>query len=278
MFSGSPSRSLLPASLLTCALLAAAGCTSSTSMTAATQPAGLLSATKVIQLAAARARQATSFTTTMTMNSTGAMPMTMSGTMSEQIRPSLVLEVNFLYGMSEIITTKAVYLRMGVPSSLTGGKLWAETPVSALGSSSLGVIFSGYEQQAQEGNPLLVTQELTDATDLHKVGSARIGGVPVTEYTGRVSVALALAKLRVPASTPATGQTLASALITSAIFQIWLDGQQQVRKIVATESSRLESTTVTTMVTGINQPVTIQLPPAAEVYKMPAIVPKSAGV
>ena len=104
------------------------------------------------------------------------------------------------------------------------------------------------------------------------------GGVPVTEYTGSFSVASALAKLPISAGTRATGQALASARITSASFQVWLDGQQQVRKIAVTEPGGLESTTITTTVTGINQPVTVQLPPAAEVYPLPASAPKSAGV
>jgi hypothetical protein len=58
--------------------------------------------------------------------------------------------------------------------------------------------------------------------------------------------------------------------MTSASFEIWLDDQHQVRKLVITEHGTTESVVLSELVTSINQPVSVQVPPASQVATMPA--------
>jgi hypothetical protein len=90
----------------------------------------------------------------------------------------------------------------------------------------------------------------------------------VTEYSGSYSMQAALNQLH-GVSTAQLGQQLASDGITTASFKVWLDDQQQVRKLIVTEHGSKLSVTLTMVVTSINQPVIVQLPQASEVSVIP---------
>jgi hypothetical protein len=53
-------------------------------------------------------------------------------------------------------------------------------------------------------------------------------------------------------------------------FKIWLDGQQQVRKVTTSDQGTKEQVTSTIQVTSINQPVSATPPPASQTATVPA--------
>lgn len=270
---------LLAAAGLTAVLVA--GCSGTTPQThPASRAAAAPSPGQAIELAAAHARLANSVTANLTMQGSGSAPMTMSGSLSEVLRPNLAAELDFPSmsvsgqslpgGMSEIITGNAAYLKLSVLSQLTGGKSWLKVSFSEL-DKALGVNFEQLIQQAQNNSPLTQMQLLAGATGVRVVGTGTIGGVPVTEYSGSYTMSAALKRL--PASLRSqVEQQATKAGIRSVSFNAWLDSQQQVRKLVLVEHGTMEDMTVTMLVTSINQPVSIQLPPAADV----ATIPQSA--
>lgn len=280
MFSRSVSKVLLLAA--TAGL--AAGCSgvagSSGPQSAGRSSAGTRAATpqQAVQLAAAYARQATSVTANVTVQGTGTTAMSLSGTVEEQTRPDLMAEASFPGtslggqsipgGLTEIVTTKAAYLRFSALRGLTGGKAWLELPYSELSTALGGFDIGQIIQQAQDNSPLVQTQMLAGATNVRKVGTSTVNGVPVTEYTGSYSVSAAVAQL--PASTRAViEQDQAKAGIKSVTFDVWLDGQQQARKLIVTEHGGVENLTISMVVTSFNQPVNIQVPPAAQTASVP---------
>lgn len=287
MFSGSVSLSrpaLLAAAAGLTAVLAA-GCSgspqASTGGSAATHAASgsgaAPSAGQAIELAAAHAALANSVTANFSIQGSGTAAMTMSGSLSEVVKP-LQAELDFPTvdvsgqslpgGMSEIITTQAAYLKMSVLSQLTGGKPWLKVPFSEL-SKALGVNIEQLIQQAQNSNPLTQTQLLAGATGVHVVGTGTIDGVRVTEYSGSYAMSAALKRLPASLRSQVEQQTV-KAGITSVSFNAWLDDQQQIRKLILVEHGSQESLTITMLVTSINQPVSIQFPPSAEVTTIPA--------
>lgn len=240
---------------------------------------GSSSPQQAVLLAARHADSANSVTATFSMrlNVSGSGDMTMSGSMAEQIRPSLIVQASLPAiqigsqsvpgGMTEIVTGQAFYLKSSLLSTVAGGKPWIEMRFSDLGSS--GNALSQLLQQAQNSNPLSQTQMLAGATGVRELGTSVIDGVPVTEYTGHYTMAAAIAKL--PASDrQSIKQQIAKAGLTGADFTIWLDGQDQVRKLIVTETGSSVSMTMTMLVTSINQPVTVQLPPASQVKVLSA--------
>lgn len=271
-------RSVVLAAAACLTAVLAAGCSGTPQ--AARAPRAAPSAGQAIELAAAHAALANSVTATITMQGSGATAVRMSGSLSEALRPRFAADLNFPSvsaagqslpgGMSEIVTGTAAYVKLSVLSALTGGKSWLEVPFSEL-DKAVGVNFEQLIQQAQNNSPLVQMQLLAGATGVRVVGTGTINGVHVTEYSGSYTMAAAVQRL--PANLRSqVGQQAAKAGITSVSFNAWLDNQQQVRKLVAVEHGTLERMTVTMLVTSINQPVSIQLPSAADV----ATIPQSA--
>jgi hypothetical protein len=264
-----------------CSASAATGANSgSTGTTTAT-----LTAAEAVNLAAAHAQKATSFTGTISMQSTGANlgGMTIAGTMSETTSPSLLVAADFPTvsasgmsisgGMSEILTGSTLYMKLSPLSSLTG-KPWAEVQLSDLKVG--GVSFGQLMQQVQGDSPLTQTQLLANASHVRKVGTGTMDGFPVTQYSGSYSMQAALAQVH-GVSTAQLRQQLASYGLTTADFQVWLDAQQQVRKLIVTELGSKGSITLTMAVTSINQPVSVQLPSASQVAVIPASALKAGS-
>jgi hypothetical protein len=239
---------------------------------------------QAIQLAASTARDVNSFTATMSIQgSTGSAgeAFDLAGTVSEQLHPSVLAEANFSTfsaagesipgGMSEIITTSTLYMKLAIlTQELHTTKPWIAIPFSALSKAS-GVNISSLFSQLETSSPLDQSQLFTGAENVKTAGTGVVDGVPVTKYTGTVSMSKALAKL--PASLRTTfGQDIEKAGISSVRFTEWVDAQHHVRKTTVTESGAAITETITTTVTSINQPVDIPVPSPSQTNALPASV------
>jgi hypothetical protein len=275
------SRTCCAALAVAAATLAAAGCATSTpsggSRGGSGPGASSLTAAKAVQLAAQHAQRVTSFAATMAVQTTGTEAVTMSGRMEQQTQPSPVIVINFSSfslqgqavpgGIQEIINSNAIYLKMADLTRMAG-KPWVKMPLSGITKAS-GVNVSQLFQQAESNNPLVETQMLASSTNVRKVGTATIDGVPTTEYTGTYPVSAGLARLPASARAKLAPQLQAMGLTTET-FRIWLDSQQQVRKVITSDQGTKEQVTSTIQVTSINQPVSVSLPPASQTATVPA--------
>ena len=263
---------------------ASAGGTAGKSTTTSTASASAQTPEQAIELAASTAREVNSFTANMSIQastSTAAGAFSLSGTVSEQLHPSVLAEANystftaagqsFPGGMSEIITSSSLYMKLGMLSQvLHTNKPWLQLSFSALSKAS-GVNISSLFNQLQTSSPLDQSQLFTGAENVRQVGTGVVEGVPVTEYTGSLSMSKALAKL--PASLRTSfGQAIENAGISSVRFTEWVDGQHHVRKTIVRETGSAITETITTTVTSINQPVNIQIPPASQTAQLPASI------
>jgi len=282
-FTGSvPRLAALAGTVAVLAACSSLGGTPSSGSSASTGATRLLSAATTIRLAAANAQRVTSVTATVAITVSqpgGAGTVRMAGTMAEQLSPSLLVEANFGTfeaggvsmpgGISEILTTKAAYLKMStLTQTLHTTKPWVEIPLSAIDKTT-GMNLSSLFSQAQSSNPLAQAQMLTASPDVHKVGTGIINGVPVTEYAGTYSMARALASLPA-ASRGAMSAQIESLGIKSAQFHVWIDDQHQVRKLTGTLTSSKVTETMSETITSVNQPVNITPPTAANTYVITA--------
>jgi hypothetical protein len=238
---------------------------------------------QAIELAASTARNVNSFTATMSIRASSGSSgsFNLAGTISEQLHPSVLAEADYSTfsaagqsipgGMSEIITTSSLYMKLAVlTQELHTTKPWVEIPFSALSKAS-GVNISSLIGQLQTSSPLDQSQLFAGAENVRQAGTGVVDGVPVTEYTGTVVMSKALAKL--PASLRTTfGQDIEKAGISSVRFTEWVDGQHHVRKTTVSETGSTINETMTTTVTSINQPVSIQVPPASQTSALPASI------
>ena len=280
---------LYSAGLAAIAAAALAGCAAGSSGTGATgagtYAAAASSPLDAVQLAAKTTGGANSFSGTMSVQAT-AKPgapssdnVSMTATMAEQLRPSLLTEVqigtlsaagqSLPGGLSEIVTPSSLYMKWSLlTQELHTTKPWLVIPVSALSKSS-GVNLSQLFSQATNSSPLNESQMLAGASGVRKVGTGTIDGVPVTEYTGTVSLDKGMQYLS-GSSKAAMQQQIAAAGLSTANFTVWVDGQQVMRKAVITENGTALTEVITVAISSINQPVNIQVPAADQTTQLPS--------
>ncbi|HEX4256129.1 MAG TPA: hypothetical protein VH089_13630 [Streptosporangiaceae bacterium] len=283
----------LGAIAITAGAIAVAGCSSSSSNNSASGQASSsasasassggassggasLTAAQAVREAAQHAQKATSYAADITVQTSGTASSTISGTLKQQTTPSPLAVADFTSvtvqgqqvpgGMEEIINSGGIYLKLAELSKQTG-KPWIKIPssdVSKLGGASLSQLL-----QNGSNDPLTQTQMLSSSTNVKKVGTATINGVATTEYTGTYPITAGLAKLPAAARSKIASQLQAMGLTTEH-FTVWLDNQQQVRKVVSSAKGTSEQVASTVTVTSVNQPVTATLPPASQTATVPS--------
>ena len=252
----------------------AAGCSASGSGGSSTSASGggqATSALQAIKLAAADSR--TINTMAMSLNEQFGTT-TITGTIQLRrdpllMRDNLAVTTNgTTIDMSAIIDTSAYYLRIPQLSGVTG-KPWVKITLGQL-SSKTGINLAQAFQQAQNMSPSSTTQIFTASQDIHKVGTATINGIPTTEYAGTVTAAGAISRL--PVASRKQLASLLSSLGTSPVsFQVWIDGNNVVRKAVENLTVAGQHAVVTSTVTAVNQPISITIPPASQTGTIPGL-------
>lgn len=278
-------RSLAAVTICAAAALAAAGCSTGGAGGSAS-PAGVGksaaggaggSAASALAIAASQASKVTSYASTLSITSTGSSTSSLNGTVEMQTKPTLIAHETFSGstaqmplpgGMEIILTNSTIYMKLSALSKMVG-KPWVKLDLSSMKNTS-GLDLASMFRQFQTNNPLADTQMFAASTNVHEVGQQVINGVPTTEYTGTYHISEGLTRLS-PSLRRMMQPALAQMGMTTSQFTIWVDGQHQVRKLVQTESGNGTSITTTMLVTSINQPLHIQLPPAGQVAGMPGL-------
>ena len=248
------------------------GTTGPAGTTGTTGTATKLTPLRAIRLAADESQRVNSIATTFSEQVGDPVIATVTATAQEQLRPALLADLNLhttasgrSESLHEIVSAKALYLQ--TPPGNPTVRPWTEFPFSELGHG-LGGSISSLLQSAQNSNPAQQTQLLTASKNAHVVGTEVVDGAETTHYRGTISAATALGRLK-----PAVRKGLAPMLklITGTIhFDVWIDAQHVMRRLVLVETVLGERVTVTVNVTAVNQPVQITLPPASQVGIMPA--------
>ena len=242
----------------------------------ASSAGGSLTAVQAIKDAAQHAQKATSYAADVTVKTSGTASSTISGTLKQRTSPTPLAVADFgsvtvqgqqvQGGMQEIINGNGIWLKLSQLSRQTG-KPWIKIPgsgLSRLGGASLGQLL-----QNGSNDPLVQTQMLSSSTDVKKVGPATINGVPTTEYTGTYPITAGLSKLPAASRSKIASQLRAMGLTTEH-FTVWLDDQQQVRKVISSAKGTSEQVSSTVTVTSVNQPVSVTLPPASQTATVPS--------
>jgi hypothetical protein len=223
--------------------------------------------------AASHAQKVTSASETLTVRDSGAQNATTAGTIQFQRKPTLQASETLnttAAGKSTqikvILTGTAIYLH---EAALAGqlGKPWLKLDLSALNGTDLASI--AQLAHSLQGNDFAnQTQLLAVAKNVHVAGTQTVDGVATTEYAGSVRAAQALKTL--PASFRKAMAPELQVLGNGTIsFHAWIDGQHHTRKITDVETVNGETINSTVLITAINQPVHITIPPASQTATPP---------
>jgi hypothetical protein len=277
---GVPARAVRPlAVILGCtAAVAVAGCKpgvvsgassgttpSATAATAAAGAAGAApSAASVIAALASNAPGINSLVATLQIHATGSLAAGLTGTLTEQMQPSPLVEVRTTVpsGLEAVLAGDMAYLKLGALAQ-AAGKPWIEAPISGL-ESSTGASIAPMIQQLQASDPLAQIQMFTAATNVRDDGTSTIDGAPATRYSGSYPLAAGLAKLG-PVQQSSLQSDIKSSGITTTQFTVWVDTKNQVRKISLVEYGKSTQIDVDLVIVSLNPPVQISIPPASEV-------------
>jgi hypothetical protein len=256
------------------ALALIAGCGGGTGHSAA--PASPLTPHQAITLAADQTQDVNEIGATVSLDITGAVSETATGSIQVQLKPTLLVDENLTVvtegqtvPMTVIVSAKAMYLKSPAFAALTGqtGKTWLKIPLSELsgpGGSSL----SGLLQNVQNGDPLTQTKMLAASKNIRAAGTQVIDGVRTTHYVGTINVADALAAL--PANLRKQVAPLMKLVSGDIRFNAWIDAQHQVRKVTEVETVMGQTANVSMDITSINKPVHLVLPRPRQTLVPPA--------
>jgi hypothetical protein len=237
---------------------------SATAATATAGTSGAASAAKAIAALASNTPAVNSLVATLQIHATGSLAADLSGTLTEQLQPSPLIEIHTTVpnGLEAILAGDMAYLKLGALTQIAG-KPWVEAPISGL-ETSTGANLAPMIQQLQASDPLAQTQMFTAATDLREGGTSTISGIPTTQYSGSYSLAAGLARLA-PAERSSLQADMASSGITTTQFTVWVDSKSQVRRISLVEYGKSTRIDIVLVIVSLNQPVQILIPPASEV-------------
>lgn len=231
-----------------------------------------LTAAQVVGTASRQSASLNSVSATLSERLSGGVTATITGSVTEQRSPfQVAMNIRENAGgtttpIGAIISSNDLYFRLGgstagLPRALVGK--WIKIPLSRLGpASGIAALLHGVENE----NPMSQLRLLAAAGHLRAEGSAVVGGVATTRYAGSFSPAAALKDL--PASLRAEMAPELKLIMGDVAFEIWIDGQHQIRRL--TEAEQLTTGTVTVACTfgGFNQPVHVLVPPASQVTSL----------
>jgi len=168
--------------------------------------------------------------------------------------------------LDEILTSRAIYLKMPGILPTHAGRPWAKISLASLPN---GMNLRKLFQQMQKRNPLTamgspsaLAKFLVGAKHLRVVGHQTVDGVATTEYAGTLNLRALIAAI--PAAA-AQRKLVGSAAPAGMPLRVWIDGQHQVRKVAMRMAFRKVSMSFTVNITSINRPVRIVPPPSSQV-------------
>jgi hypothetical protein len=230
-------------------------------------PAGPQTPGQAIEDASAAAAGMSSTTATFTTQVNGLT--TVFGTVREQVTPTRLATLHMTsvdgadrFAVTEVVTRSHVYVNM--PSlSASVGKPWLAVPVGKLGADP--VMLPLYQTGAL---PSAEAALIGTANKVRLAGTTTVGGVKVSRYVGTINPATALTgldtqlyQLLAPELTATTGPIS---------FTAWIDSRHNIRKVETSATINGQPTATTVVVTGVNQKLTMAVPPAGQVTALPA--------
>jgi len=231
-----------------------------------------LTAAQVVAKAAQREAGLQTYTATLSEQVSGSSSVAVSGTVKFQRSP-LEIATNITttvsgetIPISVIANASAMYMKLpssvGLPAAMASK--WLKLPLIGPGGTSP---LAGLEQEFQRENPLSQTAMFSAAEHLRKAGTQVVDGVGTTRYTGSVTAGQAVKSL------PAAERSKLAPYLRLAAGKmpvaIWVDGQGNIRKTSVTEHVGTDSVTTSMTFLTFNQPVSISIPPASQVYAVP---------
>ncbi len=202
----------------------------------------------------------------------GGATQTLAGTVSMQLQPSLAGSFRFSVGgqtLRERIVGTMVYLNLPSIAAHDGGRPWVAFDISAA-SAATGLDLNQLLQDARNADPTSTLRLLAAKRLFHETGTSTIAGQRVIGLTGSFT----------PGNLPSSGQISAKlqAQLKAKLTQLGATREdvttylaysgEPVRIVTTLVTAAHGSITSTVNVHGINIPVVVAAPPAAQTISL----------
>nr|WP_238431722.1 DUF1396 domain-containing protein [Streptomyces cavernae] len=176
---------------------------------------------------------------------------------------------------------KAMYIGGGVTAKEMGGKSWMKFDLSALGKGALKGAPSTRLGQADK-NPAQESTMLTGSDDVKKVGTETVDGVKTTRYTGTVTLDEWREKLKDEDKATREGREKTidqyeKMGVETLTMDMWVDGDDRTKRFRLKGQADKGPLDMTITFLGVNEPVSIQAPPAKDTMDLAEMMKELDG-
>lgn len=156
--------------------------------------------------------------------------------------------------IDEVMKGTTIYMKSPVfASTLPSGKTWVAVDLASA-ANKLGLNLSQYTQQ----DPTDILAALKKAGSVDKVGTENVGGADTTHYRATIDLAKA----------PNGQQLQKLTKLTSLPVDVWIDGNNLLRRMSMAYSAGAASTTMQMDFSNYGEQVNVQVPSASETVDM----------
>ena len=275
---GVPARAVRPlgfAALAAAAAITVAGC--KPGVYASNSPSGSQSGTSssssALSLAAQQSQQIRSFDAAVEIQATGALNANLTGTLREVTTPAPIMSLRANAGalgrIRVILANGMAYMKSPFMMN-TFGKPWVMGSANSMSSTS-GLNLGPLIGLLSTSSPLVQIPLFSQASNVRMMGHSMMDGSRMSEWGGHYMLSNVLSSLN--SSLQPGMQSVMNSGIGMTRFRAWMDRTHMVRKLVLIEVGNNTRITITLMITAINRPMHIVMPPATLIFVLGGTTP-----
>jgi hypothetical protein len=275
---GVPARAVRPLGFAAVAAVAAitvAGCKPGmyTSSSTGTGSQNGMSSSSALSLAAQQTQQLRSFSANVTIQATGALNATLTGTLKEVTTPSPVMSLHANAGalgnIRVILSNGMAYMKSPFLKH-SYGKPWVMGSTSAMSSTS-GLNLGPLLGLLSTSSPLVQVPLFSQGSNIRMMSHSMMNGSRMTEWGGHYMLSSVMGSLN--SSLQPSMQSVMNSGISMTRFRTWMDSTNQVRKLVLIEVGNNTKITITLVITSMNQQMHIRMPSTTLIFVLGGATP-----
>ncbi len=277
---GGPARAVRPlgfAAIAVAAAVTVAGCKPGTYNSGApssgSHPGTVSSASaspaSAFSLASQQTQSIRSFSADLKIQATGTLNATLTGTLREVAAPTPIIAIRAHAGalgnIRVILTNGMAYVNS--PFMMQAhGKPWVMGSMSSMSSTS-GLNLGPLLSLLSTSSPLVQVPLFSQGQNTRLMGHSMMNGMRVSEWGGHYMLSNVLGSLN--SQVQPSFQSMMSSGVSMTRFRAWMDSSHMVRKLVLIEQGTGTRIVITLVITSVNQPMHITMPPTTLIFILP---------
>jgi hypothetical protein len=278
VFSHLKARAVRPlgfAAIAVAAALAVAGCKPGTYSGAPSSGShsGTTSSASAFSLASQQTQSIRSFSADLKIQATGALNATLTGTLREVTAPTPTIAIRAHAGalgnIRVILTNGMAYVKSPLLMR-ANGKPWVMGSASSMSSAS-GLNLGPLLSLLSTSSPLVQVPLFSQGQNTRLMGHSMMNGMRVSEWGGHYMLSNVLGSLN--SQLQPSFQSMMSSGVAMTRFRAWMDSSHMVRKLVLIEQGANTRIVITLVITSVNRPIHITLPPTTLIFVLGGATP-----